>query len=404
VTTRPLAAVSSGAAAAPLVLAALFWITVHPGHPAVATLATLAALSLAGRVAVAMGGRNGWLGALAPALDVAVGAAATVASARLTGGLLSPMVALLALEQVIARRLHGPPAARFAATVASLGLAGLAVLAPSDLAPAALVAAVAWPAAFLVATELAAPEPAPAPAASEPAGPAREKRRGASGNEPRDLKAEILHDLRSPLSVLHVYADLIAEKARKGEPPVDEHLRNLSAEIELMELMVDGAAGSPFAPKTGTVELARLLEDLTARYREAHGDKLTVAFEAETRPLWVIADPVGLQRALRNALENAVHYTPPGGTVRVRVGADEAHAHVVVADDGIGMSREDRARAFEPAYRGTGARALRPSGRGLGLGLSRELVESMGGSLSLWSEEDRGTEVRVLLPRVEVRR
>ena len=396
---RPQAPLWSGAAAAPLVLGALLWIARHPGDPAVAPLAGLAAAALATRVAVALGGRTGALGGLAPALEVALGAGLVVAAARLTGGLTSPLVALLAVDQVVARRLHGAPAARFAAAAGSLGLAALALLSPGTLGLTATVAAAGWPVAFLLAVEAAAPEAAP---------PAETPRRPAGttivgGNGGRDLKAEILHDLRSPLSVVRVYTDLIAERVRKGEAPMDEHVQNLVAEVELMELMVDGAGGFHM-PRSGSVELVRLLEELAGRYRQAHGDKVRVDFEAELRPVWVTADALGLQRALRNALENAVQYTPPGGEVRVRVGADEAHAHVVISDDGIGMSAEDRSRAFEPAYRGTGARALRPGGRGLGLGLSRELVESMGGSLSLWSEESRGTEVRVLLPRAEVRR
>ncbi|HEV7499572.1 MAG TPA: ATP-binding protein, partial [Vicinamibacteria bacterium] len=89
---------------------------------------------------------------------------------------------------------------------------------------------------------------------------------------------------------------------------------------------------------------------------------------------------------------------PAGGTVRIRLWADAVHAHVVVSDTGVGMSAEERDRAFDMAYRGRGAQALRAGGRGLGLTLSRELVEAMGGSISLWSEEDRGSEVRVLLP------
>jgi signal transduction histidine kinase len=389
---RPLAPLWSGAAAAPLVLGALLWIARHPGDPAVAPLAGLAAAALATRVGVALCGRTGALGGLAPALEVALGAGIVVAAARLTGGLTSPLVVLLAVDQVVARRLHGAPAARFAAATGSLGLAALALVSPGPLGLTATVAAAGWPVAFLLAVEAAAPEAAP---------PAEATRHAAGA--PRDLKAEILHDLRSPLSVVRVYTDLIAERVRKGEAPMDEHVQNLVAEVELMELMVDGAGGFR-VPRSGSVELVRLLEELAGRYRQAHGDKVRVSFEAERRPIWVTADALGLQRALRNALENAVQYTPPGGEVRVRVGADEAHAHVVISDDGIGMSQEDRSRAFEPAFRGTGARALRPGGRGLGLGLSRELVEGMGGSLSLWSEESRGTEVRFLLPRAEVRR
>jgi len=97
-------------------------------------------------------------------------------------------------------------------------------------------------------------------------------------------------------------------------------------------------------------------------------------------------------------MPSKIQYTPAGGTVRIRLWADPAHAHVVVSDTGVGMSAEERARAFDMSYRGRGAQALRAGGRGLGLTLSRELVEAMGGSISLWSEEDRGSEVRVLLP------
>ena len=107
---------------------------------------------------------------------------------------------------------------------------------------------------------------------------------------------------------------------------------------------------------------------------------------------------MALQRVFRNVLDNALQYTPSGGTVRIRLWADAVHAHVVVSDTGVGMSAEERAHAFDLSYRGRGAQAMRAGGRGLGLTLSRELVEAMGGSISLWSEEDRGSEVRVLLP------
>ena len=125
---------------------------------------------------------------------------------------------------------------------------------------------------------------------------------------------------------------------------------------------------------------------------------MRIELSAERPRVEVRADPVALQRVFRNVLDNALQYTPAGGAVRIRLWADHVHAHVVVSDTGVGMSAEERDRAFDLAYRGRGAQALRAGGRGLGLTLSRELVEAMGGSISLWSEEDRGSEVRVLLP------
>ena len=237
---------------------------------------------------------------------------------------------------------------------------------------------------------------------SRPATVAKARKRAAAAptTDERDLRAEILHDLRSPISVIKVYADLIAERARRGEPPVDEHLRNLASEIDLMTQLVDapGARERRLPVPEDVVDLVQVLGELSSRYRETHDQKVRIEMSAERTRVEVRADPVALQRVFRNVLDNALQYTPAGGTVRIRLWADPAHAHVVVSDTGVGMSAEERARAFDMSYRGRGAQALRAGGRGLGLTLSRELVEAMGGSISLWSEEDRGSEVRVLLP------
>ena len=168
-----------------------------------------------------------------------------------------------------------------------------------------------------------------------------------------------------------------------------------------MELLVDGptaARGARSSRPDAPVDLVRMLGELSARYRETHGDRVRIEMSAERPRVAVRADPVALQRVFRNVLDNALQYTPAGGAVRIRLWADEAYAHVVVSDTGVGMTAEERERAFELAYRGRGAQAMRAGGRGLGLTLSRELVEAMGGSISLWSEEERGSEVRVLLP------
>jgi two-component system sensor histidine kinase BaeS len=251
----------------------------------------------------------------------------------------------------------------------------------------------ASPLPFPVPPPAAAPAPVPVPI------PAPVVREAAPAHE-RDFRAEIFHDLRSPISVIKVYADLIAERARRGEPPVDEHLRNLASEIDLMTQLVDapGARERRLALPEDAVDLVQVLGELSSRYRETHGQKVRIEMSAERARVEVRADPVALQRVFRNVLDNALQYTPAGGIVRIRLWADPVHAHVVVSDTGVGMSAEERERAFDMSYRGRGAQALRAGGRGLGLTLSRELVEAMGGSISLWSEEDRGSEVRVLLP------
>ncbi|HQR46191.1 MAG TPA: sensor histidine kinase, partial [Thermoanaerobaculia bacterium] len=219
----------------------------------------------------------------------------------------------------------------------------------------------------------------------------------------RDARQELLHDLKSPLSVVRVYADLIAEGARRGELPRPEHLTNLSNEIGLMEAMA--GVVRPLAPEPPArparppeTDLVKLLSTLASSYHDAHGEKVRIEFVADEESIVVAADPVAVQRALRNILDNAVKYTPPGGQIRIRASVVAQHVFVVISDTGIGMTREEQKRAFEYAFRGEAARATGAEGRGLGLALVRELLEGQGGKISLLSEPGHGLEVTILFP------
>jgi signal transduction histidine kinase len=147
-----------------------------------------------------------------------------------------------------------------------------------------------------------------------------------------------------------------------------------------------------------TADLVEILGSLATAYRLSYGGRLRIEFIAERPELSVTADPVALQRAFRNVLENAIKYTPQGGEVRIRAGAAGPHAFVVVKDTGMGMSDDERARAFDFAFRGAGAVASGARGKGLGLALTKEILEANGGKISLSSEAGFGSEVTILLP------
>ncbi len=222
----------------------------------------------------------------------------------------------------------------------------------------------------------------------------------------------ILHDLKSPLSVLRVYADLIAEGARRGELPNPEHLANLSREIELAEKLLgageprqaaDGRPAPPPAaaatePSAASADLVEILGSLATAYRLSLGGRRRIEFIAEKPELTVAADPVALQRAFRNVLENAVKYTPEGGEIRIRAGPAGPHAFVVFKDTGIGMTPEERTHAFDYAFRGAGALSTGARGKGIGLAVTKQILESNGGRISLSSEAGFGSEVTILLP------
>jgi len=117
-------------------------------------------------------------------------------------------------------------------------------------------------------------------------------------------------------------------------------------EIELAERLVGTPAPIPEpvdalrAPQKA--DLVEILGSLATAYRLAHGGRIRIEFIAERPQLPVQADPVALQRAFRNVLDNAIKYTPDAGEVRIRAGAAGPQAFVVVKDTGMGMSPEER--------------------------------------------------------------
>ena len=366
------------------------------------------------------------LGPFASSLATLADLSLLICALSLTGGFQSPYGLLLPAGVALAWHLEGKSAARFYAAVAVLGVAALVTLGGGALPAAAEL----FP---LLAIGLAAPALL---AALESLGGDRAGKETAAATEPgyaiagssstdaaRDRNEEVLHDLKSPLSVMRVYADLISEGARRGELPNPEHLANLSREIDLAERLAGGTAApgprgpappgemrfdlappvppvaAPTAPAApASADLVEILGSLATAYRLSSGGRLRIEFIAERPELPVTADPVALQRAFRNVLENAVKYTPQGGEVRIRAGAAGPHAFVVVKDTGMGMSDDERARAFDFAFRGAGAVAAGTRGKGLGLALTKEILEANGGKISLSSEAGYGSEVTILLP------
>ncbi|HEX4439408.1 MAG TPA: HAMP domain-containing sensor histidine kinase [Thermoanaerobaculia bacterium] len=412
------------AASGLFVLFSLLAIVLRLGDPRLIALA--AGGALAAQFTLTRPAARAALGPFAAPLAMAVDLLLLLCAMSLTGGALSPFALLLPAGVALAWTGAGRAAGRFYAAASLIGVGALAGLGGLPTAAGSLfaLAALALSApALLAALEIASPPVAAEPAevssmphalaAAEPPPVPRVPARAAAAEPPsaprRDPDAEILHDLRSPLSVIRVYTDLIQEAARRGELPNAEYLTNLAREIELAERLV----GTPDAGRHDDAEAARLEEHLQApqsadlveilgslatAYRLAHGGRVRIEFIAERPQLPVRADPVALQRAFRNVLDNAIKYTPDAGEVRIRAGSAGTQAFVVVKDTGMGMSPEERARAFDYAFRGAGAVAAGTRGKGLGLAVTKEILEANGGKISLSSEAGYGSEVTIMLP------
>lgn len=210
------------------------------------------------------------------------------------------------------------------------------------------------------------------------------------------LSAAVAHEIGSPLQVLHGRARALVDRphdpeatARIGRILVDEVDRIgrlVSQLVSLTRHRTPTRSDVDLAEASG--EVCGLLE-LEARRR---GVGLA---GPEGPPAVVSADPDQVRQVVLNLVSNALAATSRGGHVQVTVEPDAIAPRLVVADDGVGMNEEVRARAFEPLFT---TRADR-GGAGLGLAVVRGIVEEHGGHVELESEEGRGARFVVHWPR-----
>ena len=132
---------------------------------------------------------------------------------------------------------------------------------------------------------------------------------------------------------------------------------------------------------------------------EASRQEVTLEFQEPPAPLpQVLVDEEKIKLAIQSLIENAIHYTPPGGRVTVSFFSDTKEVGVAVRDTGIGIPKEEQARIFEQFFRATNAKKLGKIGTGLGLYLAKNIVEAHGGRIWFVSEEHKGSDFRIALP------
>jgi signal transduction histidine kinase len=147
------------------------------------------------------------------------------------------------------------------------------------------------------------------------------------------------------------------------------------------------------------VDLGQLVADsvdLSAMAADREGVQLTLV--PGTSAVVVPGDPDQLDRVIVNLVNNAVKYTPRGGTVTVSLEASDDWAVFTCADTGLGISEEDQTRLFSEFFRSTNAQARAKPGTGLGLAIVKRTVERHGGRVEVESELGVGTTFRVYLP------
>jgi two-component system, OmpR family, sensor histidine kinase MprB len=216
----------------------------------------------------------------------------------------------------------------------------------------------------------------------------------ASRDRQRRLVADAGHELRTPLTSLRTNLDLLLQADETGGLDNEaraELLADVRAQIEEMSTLVGDlvelARDEPLTAVVEQVDLAEIVEQAVSRIRRRGAG---LEFVVETSPWWVTGEAGSLERAVINLLDNAVKWSPPGGTVTVRLN----HGTLTVDDQGEGIPETEREHVFERFYRSEESRSM--PGSGLGLSIVRQVAERHSGSVRV-DEPDNGRGTRMVM-------
>jgi signal transduction histidine kinase len=215
----------------------------------------------------------------------------------------------------------------------------------------------------------------------------------------RDLVANVSHELRTPISALQAKLENLVDGVEQPDP---ESLGVMLNQVERLGRMVSqlldlsrlesGAIPLERRP----FEVASVLE-MAASESRLNAGRVTVSVEAQSTGLVADGDPERVHQVVANLVDNAVRYSPAGGTVTIAAHRDAGRVAIEVSDEGPGIPEQEASRVFERFYRADPSRSGH-GGAGLGLAIARWIVDLHGGEIRAEARQPKGCRMVVLLP------
>ncbi len=214
----------------------------------------------------------------------------------------------------------------------------------------------------------------------------------------RNFLMTVSHELRTPLTAIRGHVEALREGVAQDEETRKESLDVIAAEAGRLERLVGDVLDLAkldtrrFTLLHEEVDMGHLLERAyNAFAEEARRRDIDYRQEISARPV-IVADGDRVLQIISNLLSNAFRWTPDGGRVELRLGAENGLVSVAVEDTGPGISPEEQERIFRPFWTRDG------TGTGLGLAIARELAVAHGGRIGLKSVPGEGTRFELVLP------
>ncbi len=213
-----------------------------------------------------------------------------------------------------------------------------------------------------------------------------------------EMARQVAHEIKNPLTPVQLSAEhLLRVHTDRGSPltPVLQGcVESILKQVRILRQIASefsSYASSPEAKRAPT-DLAGLVNEVVAPYRPGLEGRIAVSADLPRDLPRLPLDPVLIQRAITNIIENALHAMPDEGTLSIGVVRGPGELRLVIRDTGVGLEPDVLARIFEPYF------STRITGTGLGMAIAKRNVELNGGSIAVASERGRGTAVTITLP------
>lgn len=213
-----------------------------------------------------------------------------------------------------------------------------------------------------------------------------------------EMARQVAHEIKNPLTPVQLSAEhLLRVHADRGAPltPVLQGcVESILKQVRILRQIASefsSYASSPAARRTPT-DLAALVTEVVAPYRPGLEGRIALSTDLPPDLPRLQLDPVLMQRAITNIIENALHAMPDEGTLAIRAAPRGGEAQLIIRDTGVGLEPDVLARIFEPYF------STRITGTGLGMAIAKRNVELNGGAIAVASEPGRGTTVTMTLP------
>lgn len=230
-------------------------------------------------------------------------------------------------------------------------------------------------------------------------------------NMQRDFVANVSHELKTPLTTIKSYTETLMDQEIGDAATIQDFLTIIDGEADRMNRLVrellqlsrlDYKQEKLFKKESNLVPVVRAAMTKVEMTAANKGQHLNCLFDTGQRIQSVI-DKDSIDQVLLNILSNAIKYTQKGGRIDVDLYKEGALAHIVISDNGIGISEKEIPRVFERFYRVDKARSREMGGTGLGLSIAKQIVEEHGGTIAIESRPGHGTRVTVALPLAPTR-